>query len=56
MMKKKTQRAILKELRIELRFWQMRARLDARCLEGSRQKCRQIGELMRAAQKTAGGK
>ena len=54
--KNKTQKAILKELKTELRYWQMIARLDVRSLRASRMKCRQIGELMRAAQKTRGGK
>lgn len=37
----------LRELRLTLRYWQMQARIDARCLRSSRNKCKAIGAMMR---------
>ncbi len=44
----KTNKTLIKELRVELRYGQMQARIDARCLKGSRDKCKQIGAKMTA--------
>lgn len=41
----------LKELRIELRYWQTMARLEARALKATREKIKEIAALMRAGQK-----
>jgi hypothetical protein len=47
---KKT-KTVLKELRAELHYWQMRARIDARSLKGTREKVKEIAARMRQAQK-----
>ena len=41
---------LINELREELRYWQMQARLEARWLAGSRVKCKEIGAKMRELQ------
>jgi hypothetical protein len=40
----------LRELREELHYWQMQAKMEARWLAGSRRKCHEIGAKMRALQ------
>jgi hypothetical protein len=42
---------LLKELRAELRYWQMQARLEERLLKKTRAKCKAIGAKMRELQK-----
>jgi hypothetical protein len=46
----KQNKTLIKELREELRYWQQMARIEARWLAGSRQKCKEIGAKMRALQ------
>ena len=46
----KQNKTLIKELRDELRYWQMQARIEARWLAGSRRKCQEIGAKMRALQ------
>lgn len=41
----------IEELRVELRYWQGRARLDARSLWSTIAKVKEIAALMRALQK-----
>lgn len=48
---KKKPRTLIKELRIELRYFQMQARIEARALKASREKCKQIGAQMRKLQR-----
>lgn len=48
----KKPRTLIKELRIELRHFQMQARIEARALRASREKCKQIGAMMRKLQQT----
>jgi len=43
----------LKELRKELRYYQMCARADANCLRLSRAKCKEVGRMMRELQAAA---
>jgi len=47
----KTNKTLLKELRKELRYWQMMVRMDMKSLERTREKCKEIGSKMRALQK-----
>jgi hypothetical protein len=51
MEKKKSQYMRLKELRSELWYWQMVARLDAWSLKATYKKCHEIGAAMREVQK-----
>jgi hypothetical protein len=46
----KSNRILLRELREDLHYWQGMARIDARSLTGSRNKCKEIGAKMRALQ------
>jgi hypothetical protein len=46
----KTNKTLLKELRAELHHWQMIARMDARSLKRTREKCKEIATKMRALQ------
>lgn len=46
----KTKKTRLKELRAELRHWQMICRLDVRSLQRTREKCKEIGAKMRQVQ------
>jgi hypothetical protein len=41
----------IKELRLDLAYWQERARMDARCLCSSIEKVKEIAAKMRAVQK-----
>ncbi len=47
----KKNKTLLKELRKELHYWQMRYRQDVWSLENTRVKCKLIGEKMRELQK-----
>lgn len=42
---------LLRELRAELHYWQMQARMEARRLKATRNKCKNIGAQMRELQK-----
>jgi len=42
----KTNKTLIKELREELRYWQMQVRLDLRSLKGSIARCRDLGREM----------
>ncbi len=46
----KTNKTLLKELRAELHYWQMMARMDARSLVRTREKCKEIATKMRGLQ------
>jgi hypothetical protein len=46
----KTVKTLLKELRHELRYYQMCARIDAKALRRSRTRCMEIGAKMRELQ------
>lgn len=46
----KMTKTLLKELRAELHYWQMMARMDARSLVRTKEKCKEIGRKMRALQ------
>jgi hypothetical protein len=46
----KSDKILLRELREDLRYWQGMARIDARSLIGSRNKCKEIAAKMRALQ------
>lgn len=48
-MKKRSKK--IRELLLELRYFQERARIDARSLRSSRAKCKEIGVKLRQAQK-----
>lgn len=48
---KKKPKTLIKELRQELRYWQMRARIESRNLKAIREKCKQIGAQMREIQR-----
>ena len=47
----KKNKTLLKELRAELHYWQMRVRMDIRSLERTKEKVKEIGAKMRALQK-----
>lgn len=49
-MKKRGSKKI-RELKLELRYFQERARIDERSLRSSRAKCKEIGVKLREAQK-----
>lgn len=49
--KVKTNKTLLKELRAELHHWQMIARMEAKGLKATREKCKKIGARMRKLQK-----
>jgi hypothetical protein len=46
----KKSQTVIKELRMELHYWQMRARMDAKSLRATRAKCKAIATLMRREQ------
>lgn len=48
---KKRPSTILKELRVELEYWQMRVRIDVRSLRGSMRKAKSIAAQMRKQQR-----
>lgn len=43
----KKNKTLIKELREQLHYWQMMARIEARCLRATREKCKVIGAQMR---------
>ena len=43
-------KTLLKELRAELHYWQMMARIDAKALKRTREKCKEIATKMRSLQ------
>jgi len=46
----KQNKTLIKELRAELHYWQMIARMDARSLKATRAKCKEIATKMRELQ------
>jgi len=46
----KTNKTLIKEMRGELRYWQMMVRLDIRSLKLTRIKCKEIAAKMRQLQ------
>jgi hypothetical protein len=49
--KTKSRSLQLRELRADLRYYQMMVRVDARALKASIRKCKELGEKMRELQK-----
>jgi hypothetical protein len=46
----KTAKTQIRELRAELHYWQMRVRMDMKSLQGTKEKCKEIGMKLRALQ------
>ena len=46
----KKNKTLIKELREELRYWQMMTRMDIRSLRSAKNKCREIAAKMRSIQ------
>jgi len=44
----KTNKTLLKELRAELHYWQMRVRMDVKSLERTKERCKGSAAKMRA--------
>ncbi len=42
--------AVMRKLREDLHYWQMIARIEARCLRATRDKCKEIAAKMRQVQ------
>jgi hypothetical protein len=52
----KTNKTLLKLLRGELHYWQMRVRMDIRSLEATKERAKEVGEKMRELQKAEGSR
>jgi len=46
----KTNKTLIKELRVELHYWQMRVRMDMKSLERTKERCKEIAMQMREVQ------
>ena len=50
----KTNKTLIKELRAELHYWQMRVRQDMQSLERTKERAKEIAAKMRALQNAEG--